>query len=88
MVGLWLIIIVLCRRFPFIVGIQTSDTTEMTMLFGIGTCIIGDNWDIAGGTRIERFIGCWVYCTGIHGIIISCIIITGWGDHGCFVVGN
>jgi len=39
-------------RFPFIVGIQTSYTTEIAMVFGIGTCIIGDYWEIASLTGI------------------------------------
>jgi hypothetical protein len=39
-------------RFPFIVGIKTSHTTEIAIVFGIGTCIIGDYWGITGITGI------------------------------------
>jgi len=51
-VGLWFILLSVGGRFPFIVGIETSYTTEIAIVFGIGTCIIWDYWEIARLTGI------------------------------------
>lgn len=91
---LYVIVLTLCRRFPLIVDIETSQTAEILVVFVVGALVAWDYWVVTGVTGIEGFVGSGVYTADAHmidssvwvSVLLLLLLNIGGVTTGCQVV--